>query len=382
MDISGVGLKKFWELNSHLAEASKLATEHYPESLGRILVGPFSHPPIHPSLLSPFPRRLPRPHNHLVKSQLIPLAQIIGAPSFFPTVWSWIKGYFDQNTVNKVHILSSSEVFHVLSQHIDPENIPKKYGGSLDFTFGDLPNLDPELTSRMTWYASQQPSPNNSNGMDGSNDTNEQGSSDETAVLPIGPIRWEKGENGKMDLIAVGTEEGKARRLKVATLDADFDEFLHPTTKVGQSFTSVERDSNGVKANDETTQQVASRVSNDEKDQCGVNAGISTTSTSSSPANDKAHSVPGSNANDKITSKVAATEGDTLTNRGSLPDLGDNQVHSAPEGDATIDAPSTLPAERVVVSEERITDIASKTDEKAVKGAITKLDGLAATVAA
>lgn len=39
VDISGVGLKQFWNLRSHMQDASVLATAHYPETLDRIFVG-------------------------------------------------------------------------------------------------------------------------------------------------------------------------------------------------------------------------------------------------------------------------------------------------------------------------------------------------------
>ena len=42
VDISGVGLKQFWNLRNHMQDASTLATAHYPETLDRIFVsGPF-----------------------------------------------------------------------------------------------------------------------------------------------------------------------------------------------------------------------------------------------------------------------------------------------------------------------------------------------------
>lgn len=43
VDIAGVGLKQFWNLRTHMQEASQLATAHYPETLDRIFVGPFCH---------------------------------------------------------------------------------------------------------------------------------------------------------------------------------------------------------------------------------------------------------------------------------------------------------------------------------------------------
>lgn len=38
VDVSGVGLKQFWNLKSHMQDASVLATAHYPETLDRIFV--------------------------------------------------------------------------------------------------------------------------------------------------------------------------------------------------------------------------------------------------------------------------------------------------------------------------------------------------------
>jgi len=38
VDISGVGLKQFWNLKGHMQDASTLATAHYPETLDRIFV--------------------------------------------------------------------------------------------------------------------------------------------------------------------------------------------------------------------------------------------------------------------------------------------------------------------------------------------------------
>lgn len=42
VDISNVGLKTFWNLKSHMQDASQLATAHYPETLDRIFVSPAS----------------------------------------------------------------------------------------------------------------------------------------------------------------------------------------------------------------------------------------------------------------------------------------------------------------------------------------------------
>ena len=43
VDVSGVGLKQFWNLKGHMQDASVLATAHYPETLDRIFVCHLSH---------------------------------------------------------------------------------------------------------------------------------------------------------------------------------------------------------------------------------------------------------------------------------------------------------------------------------------------------
>lgn len=53
VDVSGVGLKQFWNLKGHMQDASVLATAHYPETLDRIFVGflPSTHVQIGDALL-------------------------------------------------------------------------------------------------------------------------------------------------------------------------------------------------------------------------------------------------------------------------------------------------------------------------------------------
>jgi hypothetical protein len=145
-------------LKAHMQDASLLATAHYPETLDRIF--------------------------------------LIGAPSFFPTVWGWVKRWFDPITVSKIFILSASEVKPTLLQYMDEENIPKKYGGKLDFNFGDMPMLEPAIADSLDW----------------SDDTRKGG----FRSFPIGPIKWEKGTDGKMQAIAVGSKNGTRRNLPIA----------------------------------------------------------------------------------------------------------------------------------------------------------------------
>ncbi|RMZ90753.1 hypothetical protein DV736_g2001, partial [Chaetothyriales sp. CBS 134916] len=104
VDVSGVGLAQFWNLKNHMQDASVLATAHYPETLDRIF--------------------------------------IVGAPAFFPTVWAWIKRWFDPVTVSKIFILSKHDAHSTLSKFMDPKDIPTRYGGQLEWEWGRLPDID------------------------------------------------------------------------------------------------------------------------------------------------------------------------------------------------------------------------------------------------
>ncbi|EGO59634.1 hypothetical protein NEUTE1DRAFT_145598 [Neurospora tetrasperma FGSC 2508] len=157
VDVSGVSLRQFWNLKSHMQAASQLATAHYPETLDRIF--------------------------------------IIGAPYFFSTVWGWIKRWFDPITVSKIFILGPSEVKATLEEFIDPKNIPKQYGGELDFTWGDQPKTDPYIKETVKW---------------------ENGLKD----FPEGPKYWRPTADGtRVECVAVGSEGGKQRMLSVGTLE-------------------------------------------------------------------------------------------------------------------------------------------------------------------
>ena len=156
VDISGVGLKQFWDLKNHMQAASQLATANYPETLDRIF--------------------------------------IIGAPVFFSTVWGWIKRWFDPITVSKIFILSPHEVLPTLEQFIDKKNIPKKYGGELDYTWGELATVDPAWEGRVEFQ----------NGFNG---------------FPSGPMRWEEIEGGeKLQCILLGSKDGVKLSKVVCTM--------------------------------------------------------------------------------------------------------------------------------------------------------------------
>ncbi|RXW22860.1 hypothetical protein EST38_g2987 [Candolleomyces aberdarensis] len=107
IDMGDASFSSMFRLRNHFQEASKLATANYPETLGTIVV--------------------------------------VNSPSFFPTIWSWIKGWFDEGTRHKIHVLGK-EPGSTLLNLVDAANLPKIYGGELDWTFtSDGPNLDDEI---------------------------------------------------------------------------------------------------------------------------------------------------------------------------------------------------------------------------------------------
>jgi hypothetical protein len=88
----------------------------------------------------------------------------------------------------------------VLSSHIDVCNIPKKYGGGLDFEFGMEPVLDVEIKEMLKWP-------------DGVDESQRR--------LPIGPVKWVDEGGGGRTAVAVGSKDGKLRRETVASLSRD-----------------------------------------------------------------------------------------------------------------------------------------------------------------
>ena len=188
VDLSSVGLKQLWNLRVHLQEASTLATAHYPEILDRVFVSN--------QMRLPYPVEI-----------LMDLLQIVGAPSFFPVVWGWIKKWFDPITTSKIFILAQHDVLPTLSTFMKVEDIPRKYGGELDFEYGKLPNLDPDIRKHMTIEPT----------------------GDAETFFIASPIRWvdarEGGKEGDMTALSVGNLNGKQRKEPVAV--------LHLATDVG-----------------------------------------------------------------------------------------------------------------------------------------------------
>ncbi|CAK5279066.1 unnamed protein product [Mycena citricolor] len=152
VDLSNMSLMQYWNLKSHMQAASTLASAHYPETLERMFM--------------------------------------VGTPSFFPTVWGWIKRWFDPVTTSKIFILSADEVKPTLLQHIRSEDIPKKYGGTLDWAFGDSPKVDEEIVKTAKGLSAENPL--------------------------RGPVRWVKQADGTAKVVARGVADGKGRNEVVA----------------------------------------------------------------------------------------------------------------------------------------------------------------------
>lgn len=171
VDISGVGLKQFWNLKSHMQDASLLATAHYPETLDRIF--------------------------------------IVGAPSFFPTVWGWVKRWFDPITVSKIFILGQADMKPTLEKYIDIENIPKKYGGKLDYAWGEMPLLEPAIVDSLSWKEEGPLLKGH-------------------RTIPTGPIKWRSASSHLgdvtqgMEMVTAGTDNGARRDRVLASIQTSF----------------------------------------------------------------------------------------------------------------------------------------------------------------
>jgi hypothetical protein len=98
-----------------------------------------------------------------------------------------------------MYVVPHGQEYQILSEHIDPAAIPKKYGGQHAYGWGDMPVLEPSIRDKLKW---------------------ENGHSE----LPIGPIRWEQGSDGGMVAIAVGTKDDKKREEVVMKLGKNWRE--------------------------------------------------------------------------------------------------------------------------------------------------------------
>ncbi|KDQ20994.1 hypothetical protein BOTBODRAFT_142375 [Botryobasidium botryosum FD-172 SS1] len=111
IDLDGVSFSHMWNLKTHLQQASELSTANYPETLDQTFV--------------------------------------VNAPGFFSTIWGWIKPFFDEGTRKKIHILHPSNTAETLLEHIAASELPRVYGGQLEWAYGDDTSLDEEVKAAL-----------------------------------------------------------------------------------------------------------------------------------------------------------------------------------------------------------------------------------------
>lgn len=115
-------------------------------------------------------------------------------------MWGWVKKWFDPITTSKIFILGANDVKSTLSAFIDVANIPKKYGGELDFECGMLPVLDAPILKVLSLSSPEKASA--------------------APMFLAAPVRWVDGDNGDLIALGVGSNDGKPHREIVATLHA------------------------------------------------------------------------------------------------------------------------------------------------------------------
>lgn len=93
LDLKGVTITKVPSVYSYVRQASVISQNYYPERLGKMY--------------------------------------LINAPWGFSTVWGVVKGWLDPVTVKKIHVLGSGYKSELLKQ-IDPQNLPKQFGGECE----------------------------------------------------------------------------------------------------------------------------------------------------------------------------------------------------------------------------------------------------------
>lgn len=118
--------------------------------------------------------------------------------------------------MSKIFILSAADIKPVLEKYIPRENIPKKYGGTLDFEFGMMPVLEPAISAALAWpVSSWSPAASTSTPTPG-------------PAFPIGPICWRDGAGApagakagaETETAAGGGADAAATTLSTAQLPA------------------------------------------------------------------------------------------------------------------------------------------------------------------
>ncbi|PHH86018.1 hypothetical protein CDD83_10873 [Cordyceps sp. RAO-2017] len=155
-DVSGFTLKNFWAMKGHIRTLADAVTARYPETVGHVF--------------------------------------LVGAPSYFNTIWNWTKRFLDPVTASKFFILQPDQVKPTLETFIERRNIPVGLGGELEFEYGDPPALEPAISASLEWR----------DGLD---------------ALPSGPLLLEETDDGAgLTCFTCGTAKGNPRRHEVFTM--------------------------------------------------------------------------------------------------------------------------------------------------------------------
>lgn len=88
--------------------------------------------------------------------------------------------------------LPIADMISLLSERIEPINLPVQFGGQFAYEHGMIPDLDDGIDRSLIWLGPRNLSP--------------------------GPIKWIVDENGHRTAVAVGSIDGKPRCVEVATL--------------------------------------------------------------------------------------------------------------------------------------------------------------------
>ena len=97
MDLQGVSLSNFYRVKDYVMAAAAIGQDRYPEIMGKFY--------------------------------------IINAPWAFSAIWSVIKMWLDEVTVNKIDIIGSAYKDKLLAQ-IPAEHLPKELGGTCECVGG------------------------------------------------------------------------------------------------------------------------------------------------------------------------------------------------------------------------------------------------------
>ncbi|CAG7974310.1 unnamed protein product [Penicillium salamii] len=170
VDATDFGLKRAWGIRTFAQEISWLLNTCYPETVEKIFV--------------------------------------CNSPSYFQSIWKYLKGYVDPHTADKIVFLLPGEVLPTLREVIDDINIPAKFGGGLAFTHGQSPDLENDIKQHL--------------GLD-----------DPSNTLPPGPIKWIEELDGRRTALAVGSQGGAERSDRFATIDV-------PASNISAQALSVE----------------------------------------------------------------------------------------------------------------------------------------------